>query len=127
MNIRTNNRTPEPLLDAVNNGTDEDAEALLTLLFAPHMLIDDPQQEDGNWFDITPAFAVRRWYMENEIPPVIQKIAPTWEDAKRVAVEWLEACPHTCADYDEWNWNREILDDQSPKTYLINLLGLKPG
>lgn len=117
-------KIPQPILDALLGGNDDDAEALLDLLFAPHMLLDDPEQENGHWFDADHAFPVRRWYIDGTIPPVIKKIAPTWENAKRVAVEWLEDCPHTCYEYDEWNLNRESLDDQSPKAYLKALVGL---
>lgn len=122
--MSTKNEIPQALLDAIAYGTDDDAEALLDLLFAPHLLLDDPRQEDGNWYDSDIAFHVKRWYTENKIPPVIQPIAPTWEDAKRVAVEWLKACPHSCAAYDEWNWGRDSLEDQSPKSYLKALLRL---
>lgn len=120
----TERQIPLQLVDAIENGTDEDAEALLDLLFAPHMLLDDQEQKDCNWFDTDMAFPVRLWYMEGNVPRVIQPIAPTWEDAKRVAVEWLKVVPHTCADYDDWNWNREVLDDPSPKAYLKAMLGL---
>ncbi len=122
MTADAHNSIPQALLNVMAHGSEQDARDVLALLFAPHALLDDPDQADGAWFDADHAGTVKRWYADNRIPKVIHEIAPTWDDAKQTAVDWLAVCPHTCRDYDDWHFRSEALPPKTAKAYLKALV-----
>ena len=114
---------PKPFIDAVGNGSEEDAEALLELYFSVHHLIDDPEQEMCPWDQCTHFYRVQEWYRTDSIPPVIKALAPTLDDAKNLTLHWLETFPHICSVFEDWMFRRDELENPSAKNFIAELIG----
>jgi hypothetical protein len=114
-------KPPAPLADAFLRQSEPDVEALLNLLFCCHLLVDDPEQEDGNWHESSTAWPVKGWYQEGNVPASLLAIAPTWDDAIRVTTEWLSSWPHSCAEYDYWSCSHQE-EDPTAIGYLRGML-----
>jgi hypothetical protein len=113
---------PQPLADAFLSQSESDVEALLDLLFCCHQLVDDPEQEDSKWFNVDSAWLVRKQYMEGQVHPALMAIAPTWDDAMRITLEWLKTWPHDCGEYDYWGYGRDEMDDVTAIAFLREMM-----
>ena len=116
---------PEPIGQAFLNHDEAALEVLLDLLFACHYLVDDPEQEDGKWYNMDIAWPIYKLYDSDSVPPVLSKIAPTWQDAIRVSEEWLAAFPHSCNEFDWWAWQRDQWQDPSVVNFTRELLATR--
>jgi hypothetical protein len=113
---------PPQLADAFLRQAEADVEVLLDLFFACHQLVDDPEQEDGYWYDCSHAWPIRSLYIECKAPQALPSVAPTWADAIKVSEQWLKLWRHDCGDFDYWAYRRDELDDPPAISYFRSLM-----
>ncbi len=115
-------RPPAAMAYAFLHRDEAGMEQLLELLFACHLLIDDPDLDKSMWYQCDHSFNLEKLYRESNLTDALKSVAPTWEDAKCMSERWLKEWRHDCGEYDWWILRRDELNDPSAIAYFKEMM-----
>lgn len=115
-------RPPAAMAHAFLEKDEAGMKQLLELLFACHLLIDDPEVDQSMWYQCDHSFNLEKLYRESSLTNALKSVAPTWDDAKYVSEKWLKEWRHDCGEYDWWVFRSDELDDPSAISYFRGMM-----
>jgi len=107
---------PPPFATALLAQDEQGMAQLLDLLFACHAKVDD-MEDLSPWHECEVAWDVKQHYDRDQVAPLVQEIAPTWQDAMALSEAWLSQWRHSCGEFERWVQRRTEAGDASALSF----------